>query len=218
MGPVPLVSSLSSAPRLLAALLAAVVVVLAGPAVTTASGATANSASVPAAPCTCTGTVQEHVKSAPAVFTGTVQTITPTGGNAENGFSRTSTVEVERVYKGEMITTATVDVVTPRAFGRCTRDLVVDESYVFFAEADEALTATGCGGTRPKTDGLVTQVERLLGAGRTPVPAEPPTATIDPVETEEPASLTRVAAPGVALILVGLLGLAVVRRLARPRR
>jgi hypothetical protein len=209
--------------RLLAVLLLAGACVLVGPA---GSGSAA-------APCTCTaagagnptrsstgsstGTVEDHVKDAGAVFTGTVEAITPPGGTAGNGFSRTSTVRVERVYKGEMITTESVEVVTTRAFGNCTRELVQDETYVFFVESDEGFTATACGGTTIANSQLITHVERLLGAGREPVAPEPPTATFSPVSADDPASLTRVAAPGLALVLIGLLGLAVVRRLARPR-
>jgi hypothetical protein len=152
------------------------------------------------------------------VFTGTVDAITLPDSSAEGGSSRTSTVRVDRVYKGEMITTATVDVVTTRSFAGCAGgELEQDESYVFFVESDEGFTAAGCGGTQRATAGLITQVERLLGEGRTPVPPEPPTATLTPVNTDDPASLTRVAAPGLALVIIGLLGLAVVRRLARPR-
>lgn len=213
--------------RLLAVLFVAGVCVLLGP----AAGATA------AAPCTCpaagsapgttagttagTGTVQDHVKAASAVFTGTVEEISTPGGNAENGFSRTATVRVDTVYKPkqyELITTETVEVMTDRAFADCAgAELVQDESYVFFVESDEGLTATGCGGTERATARLITQVERLLGEGRAPVPPEPTTATLTRVSTDEPASVTRLAAPGLALVIVGLLGLAVVRRLARPR-
>lgn len=207
--------------RLLAGLLLAAACVLLGPA--------ANGASVPlaaAAPCTClaagggpTGTVKEHVMEASAVFLGTVEAVTPPSTNGTST-SRTSTVRVERVYKGEMITTATVDVVTTRTFANCTRELELGENYVFFVESDEGFTATGCGGTAVANAQLLTQVERQLGEGRAPVPpvpepSEPPTATFEPVNTDEPASLTRVAAPGLALVLVGLLGLAVVRRLSR---
>ena len=213
MGPVPMLYRLLG--RLLAVLLLAGACVLTGPA---GSGSAA-------APCTCTaagagnstGMVQDHVMEASAVFTGTVEEITAPGGTAENGFSRTSTVRVERVYKGEMITTETVDVVTTRAFGNCNRELAQDETYVFFVESDEGFTATACGGTTIASTQLITQVERLLGEGREPVPPEPPTATFSPVSADDPTSLTRVAAPGLALVLVGLLGLVVVRRLARPR-
>lgn len=203
----------SSLRRLLAVLLVAGACVLLSP----AGSATA------AAPCTClaaggtTGMVQDHVREASAVFTGTVEEITPPAGAGDTPSSRTSTVQVERVYKGGMITTATVDVVTTGAFANCTRELERGENYVFFVESDEGLTATGCGGTTVANAQLITQVENLLGEGRDPVPPEPPTATFSPVNTEDPASLTRVAAPGLALVLIGLLGLAVVRRLARPR-
>lgn len=208
--------------RLLAGLLLAAACVLLGPA---ASGASVPPAA--AAPCTClaagggpTGTVKEHVTEASAVFLGTVEAVTPPSTNGTST-SRTSTVRVERVFKGEMITTAAVDVVTTRTFANCTRELQLGENYVFFVESDEGFTATGCGGTAVANAQLLTQVERLLGEGRAPVPSEPaepsepPTATFEPVNTDEPASLTRVAAPGLALVLVGLLGLAVVRRLSR---
>jgi hypothetical protein len=204
----------------LAGLLLAAACVLLGPA--------AHGSSVPvaaAAPCAClaagpnanaTGTVQDHVMEASAVFLGTVEAVTPPSTTGTSS-ARTSTVAVTTVYKGEMITTPTVDVVTTRSFANCTSELQLGEDYVFFVESDEGFTATGCGGTAVASEQLLTQVERLLGAGRPPVPPEPPTATFEPASTDEPASLTRVAAPGLALVLVGLLGLAVVRRLARPR-
>ncbi|MDQ4051252.1 MAG: hypothetical protein M3237_00945 [Actinomycetota bacterium] len=203
--------------RLLATLLLAGACVLAAPGAGAASPA----------PCTCAEespgagtTVQDHVKAANAVFQGTVQEVTVLGGNAENGFSRTSTVTVSRVYKPrnyELITTDTVDVMTSATFGDCTRELRQGGTYMFFVESNEGFAATGCGGTSVATAKLTTQVQRLLGAGRPAVPPEPPTATFSPVNTDEPATLTRVAAPGLALVLIGLLGLAVVRRMGRAR-
>lgn len=196
--------------RLLAVVLAASVFVLLGP----AGSATADEH------CTCTGTTQDHVKAASAVFTGEVTDVAALGGNAENGFSRISTVRVDLVYTPknyELITTADVEVMTPGSFSDCAKPLQRGHTYVFFVESDEGLTATGCGGTAPATTALVTQVERLLGSGREPVPPEPATATLTPVNTDDPTSLTRVAAPGLALVIIGLLGLVVVRRLGRPR-
>ena len=201
--------------RLLAVLLLAIACVLVGP----------SAGAAPAAPCSCTESgarvdssmVQDQVREAAAVFTGTVEEITPAGGNAENAFSRTSTVSVVRVYKGGMITTESVEVVTTRAFTNCNGDLRPGWTYMFFVESDEGFTAPACGGTTRATTHLIDQVERLLGAGREPVPPEPPSATFFPESTDDPTSLTRVAAPGLALVIVGLLGLVVVRRLGRRR-
>jgi hypothetical protein len=196
--------------RLLAALFVAGAFLVVGP----AGGAVSA-----AAPCTCTGTTQDFVRAANAVFTGRVVAITPSAGTAGNASARTNTVQIARVYKGGMITTETVDVVTPRSFGNCARPLRQGRDYVFFVESDEGFTATDCGGTARTSAPLVRKVERLLGGGRPPVPVEPDPVevTLTPVNTDDPASLTRLAAPGVALVIVGLLGLTVVRRLARPR-
>jgi hypothetical protein len=194
--------------RLLVVLLLAGACVLVGPVTSGAS----------AAPCTCAkSTTDDYLKEANAVFTGTVQEIKGASGDAPT--SRTSTVLVDRVYTGDMITTETVEVVTPRAFGTCTRDLQVGKRYMFFVESDEGFTATGCGGTRIAIAALVNQVELRRGPGRPPVVEEPGPVevTFTPVNTDEPTSLTRLAAPGLALVIIGLLGLAVVRRLARPR-
>jgi hypothetical protein len=211
MGPVPILR------RLLAVLFVAGACLLAGP----GSSATA------AVPCTCAGpqseigpTVEDHVKAASAVFEGTVEEVTALGGNAQDGVSRTSSVRVDKVFKPrdyELITTDEIEVMTPASFGQCARELQRGETYIFFVESNEGFTAAGCGGTSVVTAKLTTQVERLLGAGRDPVPPEPATATFTSANTDDPTSLTRVAAPGVALVLVGLLGLAVVRRLGRPR-
>jgi hypothetical protein len=109
-------------------------------------------------------------------------------------------------------------VVSPQ--GDCDlRGLRVDRSYVFFVTEEGAeLRADRCGGTALADDKYVGQVEDVLGAG-TPIGAAPPADNPPPeftrVADAEPETLTRMAAPGIALVLVGLLGLVVVRRATR---
>jgi hypothetical protein len=73
-----------------------------------------------------------------------------------------------------------------------------------------------CYGTRRATSRVVNAVEGSLGAG-VPFreePAEPATPTYTRVLDSDPPEFTRLAAPGAALALVGLLGWFVVRRRA----
>jgi hypothetical protein len=176
---------------------------------------------LPAQACSCaSATTQSHTKSAKAVFTGTVTSVTGAGKvDGQRGATYTQQVEVDRVYKGG-ISTATVEVVTDAGgsgTGQCgLGGLVPGRSYMFFVQSDgETWTAAGCGGTAPASEHLVTQVVRLLGDGRPPMPPEPQQAVFTNVSDGEPTTLTRAAAPGLALVLVGLLGLVVVRRMGR---
>lgn len=199
--------------RVLASLLLPVLVVL-------GVGVLASPASAAEAPrCACTGTTtQDYVRQADAVFTGVVtSSMSVPGPDSKNGFVRAHETTVERVYKGDIATEA-VGVIAARSFGQCGGKLVVDKRYVFFVLAGETLEATGCGGTSRATPDLQGKVERLLGTGRAPVPETPVEAVLTPVNTDAPPTLSRAAAPGLAMVIVGLLGLVVVRSLARPRR
>lgn len=162
------------------------------------------------AACSCAaGHTQTQTKRANDVFTGTVTHVT-------DGATMTYDVQVDRVYKGD-IKTATVQVTSDRSAKTCgLGDLPADRRYVFFVQAAGGeLTSDSCSGTAKADGNLVHKVERLLGDGRPAVPPEPEKAVFTKVADAQPTSLPRLAAPGVALVLVGLLGLFVVRRLGR---
>jgi hypothetical protein len=160
---------------------------------------------------------QGDAKEASAVFTGTVTDVSVARPQGRKPATATYDVQVETVFKGS-ISTETVQVTSSRTSRACER-LVLDpdRTYVFFVENDRSsLTADTCGGTRAARGRLVAGVRQLLGEGRPPVPAQPEQAVFTRVADAEPPTLTRTAAPGIALVLVGLLGLVVVRRVGSP--
>jgi hypothetical protein len=156
---------------------------------------------------------QADAKQASAVFVGTVSDVSRAPRQGERPATATYDVQVERVYKGGL-STETVQVVSFRTDQTCRRlDLDPEREYVFFVDGDGSdLTSDTCSGTAPASASLVARVVALLGEGRPPVPAPPEQAEFHRVADAEPPTLTRTAAPGIALILVGLLGLVVVRR------
>jgi hypothetical protein len=192
----------ANAPRLLAALVLACVGVVV--------------AQVPSqAVCRCVQSdVKTDIKRADAVFSGVLVDSSGTGRGSKSDFS-TYEVEVDTVYKGD-VRTSSVEV-RSRNDDCSLGDLKSDKRYVFFVtEQGTDLRADQCGGTAAGSSKLVGQVENVLGEG-SPLggsnqPAEPVDVTFTKVADAEPDSLTRTAAPGVALVLVGLLGLLVVRR------
>jgi hypothetical protein len=156
---------------------------------------------------------QADAKQASAVFIGRVTDVDRAPSRGNEPVTVTYDVEVERVYKGN-VSTETVQVTSSRTSKECKRlGLDPGGQYVFFVDNDDsALAADTCSGTDRASARLVTRVERMLGEGRPPVPARPEQAVFHRVADAEPPTLTRLAAPGIALILVGLLGLVVVRR------
>ena len=200
--------------RLLTTFLGAVAVALL---VATPAHAAAKPARVPVCPPI---TVEESAKAATAIFNGTVSEVAkqPRTDGAP-GAIYLQTVTVDSVYRGE-ITTETVQVQTDRNRADCSLGaLQVGREYMFFVSGTgQPWVADGTSGTRIQNDKVLTEITELLGQGEPPIEPTPETAVFTPVDTSEPQSFSRAAAPGAALVLVGLLGLVVVRGVSRRTR
>jgi hypothetical protein len=156
-------------------------------------------------------------KAAMAVFSGTVSDVQKaprTDGLA--GAIYTQAVTVDLVYAGK-ITTETVQVQTDRNKAACSLGaLTVGTEYMFFVTgAGQPWVADGTSGTREATPDVVAKVTDLRGTGKPPIEPTPETASFTPADTSDPQAFSRLAAPGGALVLVGLLGLLVVRGVSR---
>jgi hypothetical protein len=175
------------------------------------------------AACTCEKlSLPQKVAKASAVFSGT---LTMASGPTTTGKRQILSydVEVDTVYKGEdLIASQTVTVRSDADERACgLTGLIAEGRYLFFVRAQGAnanLLTNSCSGTGPATNARTQRLVALLGQGTTPVPPTPDKPVFESVEGAEPPSLTRIAAPGAAMLLVGLLGLMVFGALGRSRK
>lgn len=166
--------------------------------------------SAPAAACKCTvAELPEQAQDATAIFVATVDTVTPVGKRFEYA------VTAEHSYKGEV--DREVEVSSNQEQVACgLGELRTGRQYIFFVNRTAPpFSANSCGGTGPLTNDRVDDIETLLGEGTAIEPPPPPAPTMTKVEESAPLPLARLAAPGGALILLGVLGLLFVGRRRR---
>lgn len=162
----------------------------------------------PALACSCaTGNLTKLVKSADNVYTGVVQGTTRVDDRVQHQ------VLAQRLFKGDLAS-ARVAVTELDALSSCSLgDLQEGDRWLFLTDAENATAL--CDGSRKLRPAGLAKVQKALGVGeRIPAP-DPQKAVFTPVETTAPEEFTRLAAPGGAAVLLGLLGLAVVGRLNR---
>lgn len=157
-------------------------------------------------------TLDQDIARADVVFRGIVKKVRPARADGKHRF-RSYLVLSDRVYKSSLVTR--VVVVTARVDGDCTLPTLTEGGrYIFFAlERGSRLMATTA--TGKATPRLTHQVVQRLGSGAQPEPNPPATATFTKVAHADPPRLSRLLAPGAALLLLSLLGLLVAGRLGR---
>jgi len=164
----------------------------------------------PAAACKCrAGTFEQQVERADVVFLATVDAVT----DADPG--HTYSLTAARSYAGTVDhATEVQSLAGPTGCGLGA--LKEGRDYVFLARGSAPpYDANSCSGTATATAERVGKVEAVLGEGEVVAPPPPPTATMTKVEESAPLGFARLAAPGAAAVLLGALGLFVVRRLSR---
>jgi hypothetical protein len=180
------------------------------------SGAGVGAASAAALPACPPTTVKHDIKAADAVFRGVVTKVRSVHGSGSHR-ARDYRVAADRVYKGSLVTDKVV--VTARVSGTGLRRCLVPtlakgQRYIFFVtEKGARLMATTA--TAKARHHLTRQVVKQLGDGKQPEVKPPATAQFTRVADATPTRMSKLLAPGAALVIVSLLGLLVVGRLTR---
>src|SRR5918997_4324102 len=163
------------------------------------------SASASAA-CTCKqpSTLDRQVDRADVVFLARIDAV------SDEGPGHTYSLTASRAFQGAVDhSTRVQSLAAPSNCGL--GELEIGREYLFLAKGNAApYDADACGGTGPANPQRVGKVEAILGEGQVIEPPPPPAATMTRVEDSPPAGFARMAAPGAAAVLLGLLGLFVV--------
>jgi hypothetical protein len=187
----------------------AIVSVLVAGALLVASGGAADAA--PAARCKPQG-LNKEIRQADVVFRGVVDKARAVRGHGDQR-TRTYKVTADRVYQSSLVAdkvrvTAEIGAACPPP------ELAEGKRYIFFVtEQGSRLVSTSA--TARATHRLTTQVEAKLGSGKAPRSAKPPSVEFTRVADATPPRLSRLLAPGAALVVLSALGLFVVSRVSR---
>src|SRR3954469_19896937 len=164
-----------------------------------------------AAPCRDRSLHQE-IKRADVVFRGVVDKVRPVRGKGDQR-TRTYKVTADRVYRSSLVTDSVR--VTTELGARCPPPhLAKGKRYIFFV-TEEGSRLVSTPATARASHKLTDQVVTKLGDGGQARSTPPVNPEFTLVADAAPPRLSRLLAPGVALVLVSLLGLLVVGRVGR---
>jgi hypothetical protein len=157
-------------------------------------------------------TLGQEIKRADVVFRGVVDRAKAVRGKGDRR-TRTYQVTADRVYRSSLVADSVR--VTAEIGVRCPPpDLRKGKRYIFFVtEQGSRLVSTSA--TARATHRLTDRVEARLGSGVQPHTTPPASAEFTEVANAAPPRLSRLLAPGAALLILSLLGLLVVGRLGR---
>lgn len=173
--------------------------------------ATAPAHAAPAPGCPTT-TLDQDIARAGVVFRGEVKRV---GAVRGDGKQRTRAYRVlsDRVFQSSLIQPTVV--VTARVGTKCALPpLTKGTRYIFFVD-ERGARLMAMPATSKATSRLTRQVVNRLGSGAQPEPPPPAAAEFTKVADATPPAVSRLLAPGAALLIIGLLGLLVVGRLGR---